>query len=136
MQRASRALRSPPSQALRRAPARAARQPDELSRDASLLVLLRCPQPSRSVRESELGERLRTDLDAVAGRRRHLVAAADDADRVDEVLVQVVDELAYPVVERAAEGDVVEDRDVLGVLAEPDSARVRADRHAELRREQ
>src|SRR5581483_4735915 len=73
--------------------------------------------PAGAVRKGELGQRLRTDLDAVARRRRREIAAADDPDRVDEVLVQVVDELAHAVVERRADGDVVEHRHVLRVLA-------------------
>src|SRR5437870_2143067 len=48
--------------------------------------------PARAVRERILGERLGPDLDAVARCRRREVAAADDADRVDEVLVEMVDE--------------------------------------------
>src|SRR5262245_22723852 len=93
-------------------------------------------EPARAVRERELGQRLRADLDAVARRRRSEVAAADDPDRVDEVLVQVVDELAYAGFERRADRDEVEHGHVLGVLAEPDAAGVGAHRHAELRREQ
>ena len=52
------------------------------------------------------------------------------------MLVQVVDPLDDAVLERAADGDVVEEREVLDVLAEADAARVRADRDAELRRQQ
>ena len=55
-----------------------------------------------------------------------------DVHRVDEMLVQVVDVLAHAVVERGAHGDVIEDRQVLHVLAQPHAAGVRADRHAEL----
>src|ERR1700756_4486253 len=50
--------------------------------------------PARPVRERELGQGLRADLDAVARCRRRDVTAANDPDRVDEMLVQVVDELA------------------------------------------
>src|SRR5258705_8521544 len=92
--------------------------------------------PALAVRERELGQRLGPDLDAVARGRRREIATTDNANRVDEMLVQVVDELAYAVVERRADGDVVEHRNVLCVLAEADAARVRTDRHAELRREQ
>ena len=52
------------------------------------------------------------------------------------MLVQVVDPLDHPVLERAADRDVVEEREVLHVLAEADAAGVRAHRNAELRREQ
>src|SRR5438477_6600331 len=91
------------------------------------------PPPTRPVRERELGQGLRADLDAVAGRRRREIATADDPDRVDEILVQVVDELAHTILERGADRHVVEHRHVLRVLAQPDAARVRADRDAELR---
>src|SRR5258705_4010784 len=92
--------------------------------------------PALAVRKRELGQRLRPDLDAVAGRRRGEIATPDDTNRVDEMLVQVVDELAHPVIERRRDRDVIEHRNVLCVLAEADSARVRTDRHPELRREQ
>src|ERR1700747_1386740 len=55
--------------------------------------------PARSVRKGELGQRLGPDLDAVTGRRRGLIAPVDDVNRIDEVLVQVVDELTDAVVE-------------------------------------
>ena len=48
----------------------------------------------------------------------------------------MIDELADAAVERCPDRDVVEHRHVLGVLAEPDPAGVRAHRDAELRREQ
>src|SRR3954453_22532783 len=83
--------------------------------------------PARAVRERELGQRLRTDLDAVARHRRREVAAADDPDRVDEVLVQVVDELAEAVLERRADRDEVEHGHVLRVLAQPHAAGVRTE---------
>ena len=69
-----------------------------------------------------------------AGSRRRLVPAADDPRRVGEVLVQVVDPLDHPAVRRAGHRDVVEHCQVLHQLAQPDTARVRADRHAELGR--
>ena len=48
------------------------------------------------------------------------------------MLVQVIDVLDDPPVERAADRDVVEDRQVLDVLAQADAAGMRADRDAEL----
>ena len=48
----------------------------------------------------------------------------------------MVDPLDDAVLERAADGDVVEERQVLDVLAQADAARVRADRDAELGGEQ
>ena len=67
--------------------------------------------------------------------RRH-VAAGLDPDRVDEVLVQVVDVLDHPAVDRAADREEVEHGQVLHHLAQADAAGVRADRHAELGRQQ
>ena len=52
------------------------------------------------------------------------------------MLVQMIDELAHAIVERGTDGDVVEHRHVLRVLAQADAARVGADRNAELRRQQ
>ena len=49
------------------------------------------------------------------------------------MLVQVIDELHHAPFHRAGDGDVVEHRQVLHVLAQADAAGVRADRHAELR---
>src|SRR5215510_13874923 len=46
--------------------------------------------PSRPVGECELRQRRGSDLDAAPGLRGCEVAPADDANRVDEVLVQVV----------------------------------------------
>src|SRR3982751_4756417 len=93
-------------------------------------VLLLLP-PARAVRERELGERLGPDLDAVARRRGREIAPVDDADRSDEVLVQVVDEFADVVVERRSDRDEVEHRHVLRVFAEADAACVRTHGHAE-----
>ena len=90
--------------------------------------------PLLAVGEAEPGERLRPHLGAVAGRRRHDVAGVADDDRVEEVLVEVVDVLDHPTLERAADADVVEDREVLDELAQADAAGVRADRDAELGR--
>src|SRR5262249_35869283 len=55
---------------------------------------------------------------------------------IEEVLVKMLDVLADPVLQRGADRDVVEYRQVLHVLAQTDSAAVRADRDAELRRQQ
>ena len=67
---------------------------------------------------------------------KHESYPIDHADRFDEVLLEVVDELADAVVERRSDCDEVEHRDVLGVLAEADAPRMWADGHSELRGEQ
>src|SRR5262252_2525114 len=67
--------------------------------------------PHFAVRELVRFERVGLDGDAVAGaRRRHVPGVAHDA-RIGEVLVQMVDVLAHTVLQAAAHGDVVEDRD-------------------------
>src|SRR5215469_15220044 len=83
--------------------------------------------PRRAVRIAVGLQRAGEHLDAVAGSHRRLVAPPDDPHRVDEVLVEVVDELADAAFQRAADRHVVEDREVLDVLAQPDSTRVGAD---------
>ena len=52
------------------------------------------------------------------------------------MFVEVVDVLDDPMLQRGAHGDVVEDRQVLHILAQAHAAGMRADRHAELRRQQ
>ena len=94
------------------------------------------PGPRGAVREPEAFERLGSHRDAVAGRCRGDVPTAADRRRVHEVLVQVVHVFHDPVLEGAADRDVVEDREVLDILAETDAARVRADRDPELGRQQ
>src|SRR5262249_42113956 len=67
--------------------------------------------------------------------RRHITSVVDD-DWVDEMLMQMIDVFDNPAFERRAHGDVVEDGEMLHVLAESDAARVRTDRNAEFRRHQ
>ena len=81
-------------------------------------------------------ERLLVHLDAEAGLRRRDVAAAADGDRVHEVLVQVLRVLQRAILEACTHHDVVDQRDVLPVLAEADAAGMRAHRHAKLGGEQ
>src|SRR5499427_10078578 len=90
--------------------------------------------PRGTGRVLKLAERLRAHSDAPARHLRRDVVSVADHHRVDEVLVQVLDVLENPVLERAAHRDVIKERDVLHILAESDAAGVRADRNAELRR--
>src|SRR6185437_10711784 len=92
--------------------------------------------PDRALGELVIAQRLLAQRRGEAGRGRRQVAAADDAHRVGEVLVQVIDVLQHPVVRRGADRDVVEHRQVLDHLAQPDAAGVRADGHPVLRGEQ
>src|SRR6266849_8461073 len=90
-------------------------------------------RPNCPFRVGEAAERVGLDLCAVPGRRRRHVAPALQAYRVHEVLVEVIDELASPVLERTADRDVVEDRQVLDVLAQAYAPGMRADRNPKLR---
>ena len=85
-----------------------------------------------TVRVGVGGERLGPELHAEARAGRRPVAAALDDERLHHVLVEVVGVLDHAVVEAAADGDVVEHREVLHVLAQADAAGVRAHRHAVL----
>src|SRR4051812_30925372 len=87
--------------------------------------------PGAAGGELEVFERLRLHGDAVPGGEGRRVAPVHDADGVDEVLVQVVHVLADAILEGGAQRDVVEDREVLDVLAESDAAGVRTDGDAE-----
>ena len=76
------------------------------------------------MREGELGERLWANLGAAAGNPGSAVEAVDDFDRADEVLVEVVHELAVTAVSRARNRDEIEHRQVLRVLAQAKSTRM------------
>src|SRR5215217_9473935 len=88
--------------------------------------------PGAAGRELERLERLGPHLDRVSRRRGRHVAAVLDPHGVEEVLVQVVHVLQDAVLQRGANSYVVEDREVLDVLAQAHAARVRADRDSEL----
>ena len=68
----------------------------EASRARPVATPGRPSPPCRAGRERELGDRGRFHRDAVAGRGRHLIPAADHAHRVDEVLMQMIDVLDHP----------------------------------------
>src|SRR5258705_8719020 len=68
--------------------------------------LTECLRPDRTLRVHVLGQRLCPHRGREAGGARRLVAAVTDDDRVDEVLVQVVDVLDDPVVHRGGDGHV------------------------------
>ena len=124
----------PDALAVPRHPQRAApAAADEAAAAATSSAIARHSSPSgKRYRASDDGQ----DLRAVPRLRRHHVARVTDHHRVDEMLVEVVDILDHPALERAGNADVVDDREVLHELAQPDAAGVGADRHAELRRHQ
>src|SRR5207253_5927288 len=59
------------------------------------------------------------------------VAPTFDDDRVHKMLVQVGCVLDHAILQRAANRDVVEEREMLHILTEANAARVRTDRDAE-----
>jgi hypothetical protein len=75
-------------------------------------------------------------IDVATGGEGRAVPAGDDLHRLDEVLVEVVDELDHASILAAGDGDEVEHREVLHGFAEADAAGVRAHGYAELRRQQ
>src|SRR5215472_10809194 len=79
---------------------------------------------------------MRLHLNAEAGCARDHIATAPGRDRVQEMLVQMVGEFGHSALEAAADADVVNQRHVLGVLAEAETTRVRTDRNVEFRRQQ
>src|SRR4029079_6315263 len=80
--------------------------------------------PHGSVRVGVLLQGVRVHLGAQAGRGGGDVPAVDDAYRIDEVLVQVIDVLDDPVGHRGGNRDEVEHRQVLDHFAQPDTAGV------------
>src|SRR5207302_9571824 len=68
----------------------------------------------------------------VARRERRHIASVANYNGMREVLVQMVDILDDPILERAADADVVEDREMLHVLAQANATGVRTDGDAEL----
>src|SRR5437868_12130504 len=92
--------------------------------------------PGRPQRELELANGLRMHRDAPARALRRDITAVANHDGVEEMLVEVLDVLENPVLERPADRDVIEQRDVLHVLAKADPAGVWTDRHAELGRQE
>ena len=78
-------------------------------------------------------ERFGQHLDAVPGGTRSPVATVAHDSGIAEVLVQVIDPFDHPVLERSADRDVVEHREMLYVFAKSDTTRVRTDRNLELR---
>src|SRR4030095_2357007 len=55
---------------------------------------------------------------------------------MDKVLVQVIDVFNNSIIKASTDGDVVENRQMLNVLAQADTTSVRTNRHAKLRRHQ
>ena len=55
---------------------------------------------------------------------------------VDKMFVQMIDKFDSALIARSTNGDVIENRKMLNILTQPDSARVRTNRHTEFRRHQ
>src|SRR5215218_830846 len=98
-------------------------------------ALLPCG-PGAAFWELELVQGLGLHLGGVAGGLWRDVAAALDLHWIDKMLVEVIHVLKDPVLERGADTDVVEDGEMLDVLAQSHTAGVRTDGHAEFCRHQ
>lgn len=92
--------------------------------------------PEGAAGVGELRDGLRPHGRGEARRGGCRVVTLPDDHRVEEVVVQMVDVFDDPVVGGAGERHEVEHRQVLDEFAQADPARVRADRHAELGREE
>ncbi len=78
--------------------------------------------PRAAGRELVRLERFRLHLDTVAWCGRWHVAAVFDVHGIKEMLVEVVNVFQDSVLQRGTDTDVVEDREILYVLAQPDAA--------------
>src|SRR4030095_12212167 len=84
--------------------------------------------PRSSIWKCEPLDRLGLHGDAVTPTQRRQVTSISDRSRIDEVLMQMVDEFYSPAVERTTHRNIVKDRKVLNIFAKPAAARVRANR--------
>lgn len=87
--------------------------------------------PDKAVGVGVVAEGFGEDFGAVAGLLREHVVGVADADRVGEVFVEVVDVFGDAVFEGSGNAKIVEGGKVLHILAEPDTAGVRANRDIE-----
>src|SRR5262245_32409534 len=92
--------------------------------------------PLRSVGKGERGERFGPHLDRVTRGVGHEVAAGVHLHWIEKVLVQMRRVLRAASRRGCADGDVVDESDMLDVLAQAEAAGVRAHRHTEVRGEQ
>src|SRR4051812_1753608 len=83
------------------------------------------------MRKLILCQRTLFNLDAVSGIQWRHVASVFYHDRINKMLVQMVHVLSDATFERRTHRDVVEERKVLYVFAQPDTAGMRTNRHAE-----
>src|SRR5436190_5151082 len=97
---------------------------------------VRAAVPLGPVREAVPRQRLGPRLRAVAGPHRKPVRARGDHDRIQEMLVEMVDVLDHPALEAATDRDVVDRGEMLHELAQTDAAGMGTHGNAELRREE
>ena len=90
--------------------------------------------PLTAVGVCERSSRLELHRNRVTGALGSPVTPALDDDGILEVLVKVIHVLDHAVLDRPGDGDVVEEREMLDVLAQADAPGMRAHRDALLRR--
>src|SRR4051794_9136299 len=84
--------------------------------------------PHWSLRIAIVDQGLGLDLDTVARCCWGQIMTLAQANRMQKVLVQMVDKLDHPVLQRCRNGDVIKDREVLHVFTEAHSPRMRTNR--------
>src|SRR2546426_11021657 len=88
--------------------------------------------PRRPIRIRVGSNRRGIHRHAISWSVRGYIAATPDDDRMHKMLVQVRCVLDHAVLKRAANRDVVEEREMLHIFTQANASRVRADRDAEL----
>ena len=91
-------------------------------------------RPRRPVGVGKAPEALGLHCDAVAGRRGGHVPPVLQGNGIDEVLVEMIDVFDDAIFQRGADAEIVEDGEVLHVLAQAHAAGMRAHGHPELGR--
>src|SRR5260370_7189204 len=97
---------------------------------ASIVYLSICP--NAALGKLVCIQRLRAHLNGIAALRGRHVSSPLDYDRLQEVLVQVIDVLENAILQRSRDTNVVDEREVLRELAEAHATRVGADGNPEL----
>src|SRR5580704_2701123 len=92
--------------------------------------------PNLSIRKTVLREGGRQNLPGVARVVRYQITPVSNRDRIDEMFMQMIHVLDDPVLHRARNAEIIEDRKMLHVFAQSHPSSVRADRYLELRSHQ
>src|SRR5689334_19413712 len=92
-----------------------------------------CLSPYSATRKAVRFHGLSLHLDAISGTLRRHIARVADHYRVEEMLMQMIHVLDDATVHRSGDGDEIEHREMLHVLAQPHTARMRTYRNPEFR---